>query len=129
LALGAAVGASSELPGSPATNVIDGGDAHWNAGGVAPQSIELRLAHAATIEEIRLRVAQDPAGASVHELWIGRTGGQVSMAIRFEGVTADGDVLIYRPDAPLTDVELVRVDTTDLGGLFPAWREIEVWGR
>jgi hypothetical protein len=74
VAPGATGTASSELPGAPATNAADGTDAHWNAAAVAPQWLELALPDPARVVELRL--AQDPGGPSVHELWIGR-GGQL----------------------------------------------------
>jgi hypothetical protein len=47
----------------------------------------------------------------------------------YAGVTAEGDVLIWQPAQPLTDVDLVRVVTVSLaGGLAPAWHEIEILG-
>jgi len=73
-------------------------------------------------------VAQDPGGPSRHELWVRRTGGEPTLVQVFEGLTADGDVLRFEPAARLEAVELVRVVTTDVGDLFPAWKEIEVIG-
>ncbi|OGO57674.1 MAG: hypothetical protein A2V85_02925 [Chloroflexi bacterium RBG_16_72_14] len=128
LAREATVTASSELPGAPASNVIDGTDAHWNAAAGAPQWIELALASPGRVAGFRLVVAQDPGGPSVHELWVGRAGGAPERLHLFDGLTTDGDVLVFAPAAPLSDVTIVRVVTTSLGDLFPAWREIEVLG-
>jgi hypothetical protein len=128
LAREAIVTASSELPGAPASNVIDGTDAHWNAAAGAPQWIELVLASPGRVAGFRLVVAQDPGGPSVHELWVGRAGGAPARVHVFDGRTTDGDVLVFEPAAPLSDVEIVRVVTTSLGDLFPAWKEIEILG-
>jgi predicted amidohydrolase YtcJ len=127
VALGASVIASSELPDAEAGRSIDGTDAHWNAARATPQWIELTLRAPSQVESIRLVVAQDPPGPSVHELWV-RSDGELVLMHVFEGVTEDGEVLTYEPAEPLREVDLVRVVTTELEGLFPAWREIEVLG-
>lgn len=41
-------------------------------------------------------------------------------------MTADGDVLSFAPQAPFDGVDRVRIETTALGDLFPAWKEIEI---
>ena len=128
LGAGATVTASSELPGAEADRAVDGTPAHWNAAGLSPQWIEIVLAEARRVDAINLVVAQDPGGPSRHELWVRRTGGEPTLVQVFEGLTADGDVLRFEPAARLEAVELVRVVTTDVGDLFPAWKEIEVIG-
>jgi hypothetical protein len=129
LALTATVTASSATPQSPASNVNDASPAHWNAAGEAPQYVHLALDQPGTIRRFVLVVAQDPAGASVHELWVRKVGGKLQRVHVFDGVTKEGDVLVYEPAEPLADVDLVRVVTTKLaGGLWPAWHEIELIG-
>jgi predicted amidohydrolase YtcJ len=127
VAADAHVSASSELATNPATNVLGGAPDHWNAAAVAPQWIEIRLDHPREVVRIALVVAQDPAGRSVHELWLGGVGRVPERVMVFDGVTADGDVLVYQPDQPVAGVDLVRVVTTSLGDLFPAWRAIEIF--
>jgi hypothetical protein len=127
VAAGATVTASSEYPPAPAGNVIDGREDHWNALDRPPQWIELALAAPATVDQVTMRVAQDPPGFSVHELWLRRVGGEPERVEVFEGITTENEVLSYVPTEPITDVDLVRVVTTELeGGLSPAWHEIEV---
>ncbi len=126
----ASVSASSFYEGAPLVNVIDGTPELWNAAGAAPQWIELALAAPRNVDIFRLTVAQDPPGASVHELWVRRTGGDLERIYIFDGVTREGDVLIYEPPEPLTNVEVVRVVTRRIAGdLAPAWREIELITR
>jgi hypothetical protein len=129
LAVDAAVRASSALPEAPPENVVDGSPSHWNANALAPGWVELTLARPSTIRTIRLVVAQDPAGRSVHEVWVATDGGRLRRVRTFDGVTADGDVLTFRPREPMPAILRVRVVTTRLGDLFPAWREIEVIGQ
>src|SRR5512141_284341 len=42
----------------------------WNATAFAPQSIEINLGSLNSIDEIRLYVAQSPAGNTTHEVWV-----------------------------------------------------------
>lgn len=120
----ATVTASSEVAGFEASNVTDGSSEHWNAASGSPQQIELSFESPVTLTKIDLIVAQSPAGRSVHELWVRRAGGDIERLQVFDGVTDDSDVLTYEPEEALVDVDLVRLVTTSLGDLAPAWREI-----
>lgn len=126
LAYGNLVTASNYLHDSPPGNVVDGGDAIWNAGAGAPQWIEVDLGALATIAEIRLWVAQDPAGETTHRILVRDAGGNLTEVHRFSQVTADGDWLEFTPDAPLEGVLAVRIETTRSPS-FVAWREIELY--
>ena len=129
VARSASVSASSSLPTNPATNAVDGTADHWNAADLSPQWIELALEQPIELVAVRLDVAQDPPGPSVHEVWIRRVGSDLERVATFEGVTWDGDILTWAPADPVADVDLVRIVTTGLGDLFPAWREIEILRR
>ncbi len=126
-ALTATVSASSALDGAGASAINDGGPGLWNASGVSPQWVQLDLAAPTTIERFELAVAQDPPGPSVHELWVQVEGGELTRVAVFDGVTNENDVLVYEPDAPLAGVVSVRVVTTSLGDLWPAWHEISLF--
>jgi hypothetical protein len=89
--------------------------------------VELALIVPVTVENIALTVAQDPPGISVHEVWVRQAGGELKLVHTFDDLTSDGQVLTFQPDAPLQDVELVRIVTTYLPDLWPAWREIEIF--
>ena len=119
--------ASSEIPGFEAGRVNDGRPDHWNAADRAPQSVELRLASPTTLDRIDMVVAQDPPGRSVHELWIQVEGGELERVEVYDGTTGENDVLSYQPDQPVSGVVLVRVVTTELGDLAPAWHEISLY--
>ena len=118
--------ASSYVAGSPPSLVADGTQAHWNAAAPAPQWIELDMHGPTDIDRIALTVAQNPAGRSVHEVWVQESGGQLNLVHTFDGVTADGDVLSFQPETPLKGVIKVKVVTTYLKDLWPAWTEIEI---
>jgi hypothetical protein len=116
--------ASSEVEGSEARRVNDGSPRIWNAADRAPQWIQLDLEAPAEIDSIERVVAQYPAGPSVHELWIQQQGGEEQLVQVFDGVTVDGVVLRWTPSVPISDVVRIRVFTTALPDLEPAWREI-----
>jgi len=131
LTRGATATASSALPDRPAALAIDGlFDTLWNAVTGPPQWIEIDLGRPRTVAQIRLTVAQDPAGQSRHVVSVRGDGGAWRQVAVIERSTADGESLLVDLPASLVDVRFVRVETTGLaGGLWPAWREISVLGR
>ena len=126
VALDANVTVSSSVPDNPGEFVNDGKLDHWNAANEAPQWVELELPRPTAVESIRLWVAQDPAGRSVHELWVRTAGGEFQLVETFDGITTEGDILTYSPGPLLEEVNAVRVVTTFLTDLAPAWHEIEI---
>ncbi len=125
----AAVTASSVVPGYEADNAIDGTDAYWNSASEAPQWIELRFDEPVDLERIDLTVAQSPAGRTVHQLWVRPAGGTLTLIETFEGITDDGDVLRFADSERTTAIDMVRIVTTELEDLAPAWREISLYSR
>jgi hypothetical protein len=127
LALGRPVTASAEMQGTPSSQAVDGtvGTA-WISGAGAPGWIEVQLAAASTVREVRLVVAQFPNGPTVHRLLV-RTSAGLREVRRFDGGTTDGQVLSWKPSTPLGDVVAVRVET-DSSPSFVAWKEIEALG-
>lgn len=129
LALGKAVSASSlsltDLPGS----AVDGNlDTIWNSGKSAAQWIQVDLGSAASIARIRLIVAQDPGGNTIHQIYAGASESELALVHEFEGTTADGDLLEYVPDVPLPGIRYVKILTTESPS-WVAWREIEILGN
>jgi hypothetical protein len=122
----ATVTASSAVDANPVQFVTDETPRHWNAAAAAPQWVELALVAPTDVTGIVLSVAQDPPGPSIHELWVRQDGGELVLVQTFDGPTAEGDVLTYSPTEALTGVDLVRVVTTSIGDLWPAWHEIEI---
>jgi hypothetical protein len=122
----ATITASSAVDGLPAQNVVDGTPNHWNAASFSPQWVELSLAFPTNVHAIVLTVAQDPPGASTHQIWARQVGGELTLVHTFDGTTAEGDILTFKPEEPLMNIELVRVVTTKLVNLWPAWHEIEI---
>jgi len=122
----AVITASSAVDGFPPQKVADETPEHWNAAALSPQWVQLELAAPTDVEAIVLTVAQDPAGRSVHQIWLRQAGGALALAHTLDGVTQEGDVLTFQPAEPLVGVDLVRVVTTSLLDLWPAWHEIEI---
>ena len=122
----ATITASSAVDGLPAQNVADGTPNHWNSAALSPQWVDLALAAPTDIDAIVLTVAQDPPGQSAHEIWVRQVGEDLTLVRTFNGLTTEGDILTFRPEEPLIGVELVRVVTTEVLDLWPAWHEIEI---
>jgi hypothetical protein len=130
LTRGAIATASSQLAGRPARNAIDGlFETIWNANALSPQWIRIDLRATRTVEQIRLQVAQDPAGPSRHVVWVRGTSGNWRQVHVFRKTTREGEWLTYRPATPLKGVRYVRIETTALGSLWPAWHEISILGH
>ena len=120
--------ASSVYAGQSGALAVDGdpGTA-WNSGGGPLQWIQIDLGATADIAEIRLTVSQSPAGPTIHVVY----GSEGIAPERFEqlhifsGPTADSDVLVFRPEQPISEIRLLRIETTTSPS-WVGWREIEV---
>jgi hypothetical protein len=128
LAFGKEVRASQFLPHEPPENVVDDSNAQWGAGADPPQWVEIDLGAPATVQTIRLKVAQYPDGNTVHQVWVGGSDHQLTLAHEFRGATHDAQVLVFTPDAPLSEIRYVRVMTVSSPS-WVAWKEIEIIGE
>jgi hypothetical protein len=126
VALGRPVTASSSLVGSSADRATDGNpDAIWNSGGPPPAWVEIDLGQAFPVTEVRLLVAQSPAGPTTHHLGCrGSPSGAIVMLGTLQGSTTDGDLLSLELGSP-TACRILRVDTS-ASPSWVAWRDIEV---
>lgn len=122
----AVITASSYAAGFPPQQVADESQNYWNSSAGAPQWVQLALASPTEVESIVLTVAQQPPGRSVHQIWVRQAGGELKLVYTFDGVTDEGDMLTFTPDETLAGVDLVRVVTTSVLDLWPAWHEIEI---
>lgn len=129
LAYGKPVRASISLPGETPDLAVDENDStQWGAGADAPGWIEVDLENPQRVDEIRLLVAQYPAGETWHQvqvLFSGET--DYSSVHEFRGSTQDGDWLVFTPEIPLEDVLKVRIRTL-ASPSWVAWKEIQVFG-
>jgi hypothetical protein len=126
LALGKPARASRALADQPPENAVDGGAAQWGAGADAPQWIEIDLGQPQAIGEVRLTVAQWPAGETVHQIWGGAAGEALQLLHQFRGTTEEGDLLVFEPEPPLENLQILRIVTTSSPS-WVAWREVEVF--
>ncbi|HEY5982459.1 MAG TPA: amidohydrolase family protein [Anaerolineales bacterium] len=125
----AAVTASISLSNEPAMNAVDGNpDTVWNSGAGPRQWLRFEFDPPRAITSVRLVVAQDPEGNTVHRLWAGTTEDNVEMLHEFAGRTADGQVLEFRPAAATAPIRILYIVTTDSTS-WVAWREVQVFGQ
>lgn len=104
----------------------DGADSTaWNAGGFAPQWVQLDLGRTRPVSRINLVVGQSPSGRTTHVLE-GRLAGVATWTniATLTSVTQDGQRISYT--LPFTrNLRYLRVRTT-LSPSWIAWREITV---
>ena len=97
-----------------------------SSGGGPPAYIDIDLGRATEIGEVRLIVAQFPAGRTEHRVQCRATaGGSLRTLGSFSGRTADLDVLTLTLSRPAT-CRILRVRTVETPS-WVAWREIELF--
>lgn len=129
LAYQKAVTASASLPGEPPANAVDeNAESQWGAGRDAPQWIEIDLGQPYDVREVRLLVAQWPEGTTYHRLRGRNAAGSFAELHVFNQPTAGGDWLIFTPESPVEDVQVLRIDTLSSPS-WVAWGEIQVFGE
>lgn len=123
------VTASSSLPDSPPSAVLDGNsETIWNSGAGPEQWIQIDLGAPSTLSTIRLVVSQFPAGETVHQIWVGAEPNNLTLVHEFNGFTTDPDILEFTQTSPLTKIQFIKIITTQSPS-WVAWREIEVIGE
>ena len=130
LAYGKPVTASRSLPEEPPTNAVDdNAGSQWTAGAGPVQWIQIDLEGSYRVTEIRLLVAQYPAGNTVHHVQArSSSNGVFETLYEFTGSTSDNDWLEFEPDAPLDHVSQIRIQTITSPS-WVAWKEIQVYGE
>jgi len=124
----AAVSASASLPDGPVANAVDGDpETVWNSGAAPRQFVRFEFDSPRRISSIRMLVAQDPGGNTVHRIWGGLTEDSVQLLHEFIGTTTEGQVLEYQWPEPLENIRILYVITTESPS-WVAWREIELRG-
>lgn len=126
LAAAATVTVSASLPDQPGEYASDGTSRQWGSGADAPQWIELDLGSPAAVSSVRMTVAQYPAGRTVHRIEWASDDHVFSDSFLFDGVTDEGDVLVFDPPVPV-ELRFLRI-TTSVSPSWVAWREITVFG-
>lgn len=106
---------------------VDGSyETAWGAGADAPQWLEIDLGAPATIGQLRLVVAQSPAGETHHVVYGRDAAGALRVLAELRGETGDGDVLTITPPAPWAGIRAIRIETVSSPS-WVAWREVEAW--
>ena len=128
LALNQSTTASNSLQ-SPSNMAVDGDvSTAWGAGDFPPQWIEIDLGAPATITTIRLHVTQHPYGDTLHRILVRNVNGDFSEVFRFEQYTYTGQWLVFTPEKPSEDVQIVRIETLSSPS-WVGWLEIQVLGE
>lgn len=124
------VTASRSLPGEPPENAVDdNAGTQWGAGDGPVQWIQVDLQGNYRVTEVRLLVAQYPAGNTVHRVQVRVSGSDAFVTVHeFSGSTNDNNWLVFEPDAPLDNVIQIRVQTI-ASPSWVAWKEIQVFGE
>lgn len=97
----------------------------WNAGGPAPNEIEIDLRNPITMTTLELVTAQTQSGPTIHEIWVTNQAGDFFAVHTFRGTTKDGDTLQVRFDQPVPQVVRVKIHTAVSAGNV-SWREIRI---
>lgn len=128
LALTKEVTASAQTGQEPPGNTVDGtADTSWNSGAGPEQWIQIDLGAYAKITLIRLTIAQSPSGNTTHKVFVGATSSDMRLIHQFSGVTSDNQVLEFTPTIPLSNIQFVKIVTTESPS-WVAWKEIEILG-
>jgi len=103
IALGKSTAASSFYENSTPGLAVDGDEAtSWNSGDFAPATITIDLGKKKNIYGVRLLVAQNPPGHTVHNLEVSSNGTDYSPTHTFTGHTKNGDWLVYPSESGTT---------------------------
>jgi hypothetical protein len=118
--------ASATLAGSEPRAAFDGDtETAWISGGPAQQWIQVEFPEPRPITELRLVVAQDPAGSVEHMVLAGPHDQALAVVATIAQHAADGTVITV--PLQLHGIRILRV-VTAVSPSWVAWREIEVRG-
>ena len=128
LALSQSATASMSLASNPPELALDGDETtHWGAGDFPVQWIEVDLGSPATVSEIRLLTSQSPAGNTLHSIKVRGENDNLSEVHQFDQFTSDDEWLIFKPETPLENVQIIRIETLESPS-WVSWVEIQVFG-
>jgi hypothetical protein len=128
LALNRPVQVSGTFGTDVGPNAVDGlGVSLWSSGAGVPGAIEIDLGSGKTIQEVRLLVSQDPAGATTHRIEVRKaTGGSFKLEATLTGNTSGDQWLRWFPKKPLKGIRWIRIVTTSSPS-WVSWREVQVY--
>jgi hypothetical protein len=124
IAVGAIAKASQTYGDFSPDCAIDGTTRPWNSGGVAPQWIELDLQEPDSVETIRLVVSQQPAGETIHQIWVRSQNEDYRLLKELRSRTEDRGV-IEVASLGLANIQFIKIVTLQSPS-WVGWREVEV---
>jgi len=130
IAYGKPVNASRSLGEERPENAVDdNAGTQWGAGDGPVQWIEIDLEGSYNVTEIRLLVAQYPAGSTTHRVQVRSSSSDAYQTIyEFIGSTNDNEWLEFTPEMLLENVSQIRIQTI-ASPSWVAWKEIQVYGE
>jgi hypothetical protein len=121
---GAKVSASRTYEKDSPDFAIDGTTRPWNSGGEAPEWIEIDLQKPDSVQMIRLVVSQNPAGETVHQVWVRGENEEYRLFKELRGTTKDRQVIEVATPG-LAHIRYVKILTVKSPS-WVGWREVEV---
>jgi F5/8 type C domain len=120
---GGQLSASNTYPGNPVSYLIDGNvENAWGAGGFASQWVQVDLGSVRPVCQLRLTVAQSPAGVATHTILVGDTEQTLAPLKSISQWFTDRQVVTI----PLSvNTRVIRI-RTDSSPSWVAWREMQV---
>jgi hypothetical protein len=129
VALNKPVKTSSFSQEAPSEFAVDGDfETAWVAEDHAVQWIEIDLQTPLKIQRVRLFVMQDSGSETTYRIW-GKGRGEESYKLllhTFSKITKELETLQYTPASPWTDIQFIKVETTQSSSLVK-WREVEIF--
>ncbi|CAF4506809.1 unnamed protein product [Rotaria socialis] len=116
---------SPSAQGDYVTGRAQGGG--FNAGGFAPQYIEIDLPGIYSISSVCLSVGQLPNGATVHEIYMGATSSSLSLVTTLSGYTYSGQWLNTTYSPMVSGISSIHVSTVSSPS-WVAWNLFLVYG-
>jgi F5/8 type C domain-containing protein len=107
-----AVSASTEDETGPASAAVDGDRVTaWHAAFGVPQWIEIGLDGPTTVTSVELLIAQAENGPTRHMILVAVTGQALQVVGVVDRQTTDGEAIRFAPEAPIENVERIRIET------------------
>jgi len=130
IAYGKPVNASRSLAEEPSKNAVDdNAGTQWGAGDGPVQWIEIDLEGSYNVTEIRLLVAQYPAGTTTHRVQVRASSSDAYQTIyEFSQFTNDNEWLEFTAETPLENISQIRIQTI-ASPSWVAWKEVQVFGE
>ncbi|CAF4778015.1 unnamed protein product [Rotaria socialis] len=116
---------SASVQGDYVTDRVQGGG--FNAGGIAPQWIEIDLPSAYSIYSVCLSVGQNPNGATLHEIYMGTSSTTLSLVTTWNSYTSSGEWLNTTYNPMVTGITAIRVSTVSSPS-WVAWNKFLIYG-